>query len=80
MTRQPRFGGTLDHGHEAAVFRNENKTLAMLRHLACVAEDISKMCCCSNFRAWAVLTKLQSLSEHVTVCNSVAVALFVTKT
>jgi hypothetical protein len=80
MTRQPRFGGTLDHGHEAAVFRNENKTLAMLRHLACVAEDISKMCCCSNFRAWAVLTKLQSLSENVTVCNSVAVALFVTKT
>jgi hypothetical protein len=80
MTRQPRFGGMLDHGHEAAVFRNENKTLAILRHLAYVAEDILKICYCSNFRAWAILTKLQPLSENATVCNSVAVALFVTKT
>jgi hypothetical protein len=70
----------LDHGHEAAVFRNENKTVAVLRHTACVAEDVSKTCCSSNFRAWAVLTKLQSLSENATVCNSVAVALFATKT
>jgi hypothetical protein len=30
MTGQARFGGVLDHGHEAAVFRNKNKTLAVL--------------------------------------------------
>jgi hypothetical protein len=79
MTRQGRFGGMLDHGHEAAFCRNENKTLPVLQHVTHVAEDLPKRCCCSTFRAWAVLTRLQSLSENATVCNSVALALFVTK-
>jgi hypothetical protein len=38
MTRQARFGGILDHGHEAAVYRNENKPLAIIRQLTFVAE------------------------------------------
>jgi hypothetical protein len=44
-----------------------------------VADDLPKRRCCSTFRAWAALTRLQSLSENATVCNSVALALFVTK-
>jgi hypothetical protein len=78
MTRQARFGGMLDHGHEAAVYRNENKTLAIFRLVTYVAEDLSKRYYCLTFRVWAILTKLHPLSENVTVCNSVAVALFVT--
>jgi hypothetical protein len=44
-----------------------------------VAEDLLKRCCCSTFCAWAILTRPQPLSENVTVCDSAAVALFVTK-
>jgi hypothetical protein len=40
--RQTRFGRMLDHGHEAVVCRNENKTLAFLRHVKFVAEHFTK--------------------------------------
>jgi hypothetical protein len=70
----------LDHGQEAAVYRNENKTLAILRCVTYVADDLPKRYYCSTFCVCAILTRLlQPLSENVTVCNSVAVALFVTK-
>jgi hypothetical protein len=42
MARQARFGGILDHGHEAAVYCNENETLAILRAVTYVSEDITK--------------------------------------
>jgi hypothetical protein len=40
--RQTRFGRMLDHGHEAVVCRNENETLAFLRHVKFVAEYFTK--------------------------------------
>ncbi len=79
MARQARFGGILDHGHEAAVYRHENETLAIIRAVTYVAEDIPKRYYVSTFRVWAILTRLQCLSENVTVCDSVAVALFARK-
>jgi hypothetical protein len=39
MARQARFGGAIDHGHEAAIHRNENKTLTLLWHVTCVAKE-----------------------------------------
>jgi hypothetical protein len=65
--------------HEAAVCRNENKTLAVFRLVTRAAEDLSKRHHCQAVHALTVLTGLQPLSENVTVCNGVAVALFVTK-
>jgi dTDP-4-dehydrorhamnose 3,5-epimerase-like enzyme len=79
MARQARFGGILDHGHEAAVYRNENKTLAIMCHVTFVVKDLRKRSQASTFGVWAVFTMLQPLSENVTVRNSIAVALFVAK-
>jgi hypothetical protein len=45
-TDQAPFGGTLDHGHEAAVCRNENKALAAFRLATHAAEDLRKRRCC----------------------------------
>jgi hypothetical protein len=42
MTKQARFGGVLDDGHEAAVYRNKNITLALLWPVTCVVQDIPK--------------------------------------
>jgi hypothetical protein len=74
LARQARFGGILDHGHEAAVYRNENKTLAFILpvQVILVDRDLRKRYHTSTFGAWAVFTMLQTLSENVTVCNSVA--------
>jgi hypothetical protein len=66
----------LDHGHEAAVCRDENKTLAFLRHVTFVAKDLPKMTtlkCLAPF-----FSMMQPLSENATVLNSIAVALFMT--
>jgi hypothetical protein len=79
MARQARFGGILDHGHEAAVYRNENKPLAIIRHLTFVAEYHPKQYQAYNFGVWDVFSMIQPLSGNVTVCNSIALALFVTK-
>jgi hypothetical protein len=56
MARQARFGGILDHGHEAAVYyRNENKPLAIIRQLTFVAEYHPKQYQAYNFGVWHVL-------------------------
>jgi hypothetical protein len=69
MARQARFGGILDHGHEAAVYRNENKPLAIIRQLTFVAEYHPKQYQAYNFGVWDVLSMIQPLSGNVTVCN-----------
>jgi hypothetical protein len=77
--RQTRFGRVLDHGHEAAVCRNKNKTLTSLRHANFFAKHFTKRCHNQMFGAWAVFNMPQHLSENATAVDSIAVALFVTK-
>ena len=74
MARQARFGGILDHGHEAAVYRDENKPLAILRFVTFVAEDLAKRYQALTFGIWDVYSMIQPLSENVTPCNSIAEA------
>ena len=72
--RQARFGEcvcltipSLDHGHEAAVYRNQNKTFALLWPVTFVVKDLSKRYHATTFGVCAVLTMLQPVSENVTV-------------
>jgi hypothetical protein len=56
------------------------KNLAVLQNVTHVAKDPQKRCYLSTFRVLAIFTRPQTLSENVTVRDSVlAVALFVTK-
>jgi hypothetical protein len=64
--RQARFGGILDHGHEAAVYRNENKPLAIIRQLTFVAEYLPKQYQNYNFGVWDVF----SITASFWKCNS----------